>query len=163
MLRAHRSRADATLTWLLDGRFYTYRFVTDGSLEAILAESGANDPHFNLRREPIVIQRIDGKDEAAFVSVLEPHGLYDGAAERTVGSRSQIASLRHLRQDGSDLVIVETLSGEKTVLAISYDQNPAKRHSATIDGQKLSWAGYAARIATRCCSSTAIASLPTLQ
>ena len=138
---------DATLTWLLDGRFYTYRFVTDGSLEAILAESGANDPHFNLRREPIVIQRIDGKDKAAFVSLLEPHGLYDGAAERTVGSRSQIASLRHLNQDGSDLVIVETLSGEKTVLAISYDQDPANRHNATIDGQKLSWTGYAARIA----------------
>lgn len=143
------SPGDATLTWLLDGRFYTYRFVTDGTLQAILAESGANDPKFNLRREPMIIQRIDGKDRATFVSVLEPHGLYDGAAERTVGSESQIASLRHVRQEGIDLVIVEALNGKKTVLAISYDQDPTKRHEATVDGQTIAWTGYAARVAMK--------------
>lgn len=140
---------DATLTWLLDGRFYTYRFVTDGKLEAILAESGANDPKFNLRREPMIIQRIGGTDRATFVSVLEPHGLYDGAAERTVDSKSQIASLRHLRQEDADLVIVEALSGAKTVLAISYDRDPTKRHEAIVGGQTIAWTGYAARIAIK--------------
>lgn len=140
---------NATLTWLLDGRFYTYRFVTDGALEAILAESGANDPQFNLRREPMIVQRIDGRDRATFVSILEPHGLYDGAAERTVGSRSQIAELQHLRQEGADLVIIEALDGTKTILAISYDQDPAKRHEATVDGHTVTWTGYAARIPTK--------------
>jgi hypothetical protein len=137
---------DATLTWLLDDRFYTYRFVTDGKLEAVLATSGANDPHFNLRREPMIIQRLAGAERATFVSVLEPHGLYDGAAERTVASRSQIASLRKLEQAGSDLVVIETVGGKKTVVAISYDPDPAKVHSAKLNGRTLRWKGFAARI-----------------
>ena len=144
--RGTPAAGDASLTWLLDGRFYPYRFIADGNTQAILAESGANDPHFNLRREPMIIQRVEGAAKAKFVSVLEPHGLYDGAAERTVASRSQIATLKHVEHAGSDLVIVETLSGERTLLAISHDRDPAKRHSTVIDGQKVSWTGYAARI-----------------
>ena len=134
------------VTWLMGDRFYTYRFVPRDNLQVILAESGANDPDFNLRREPIIIQRIDDAESAAFVSLLESHGMTDGAAELVVGSRSQIASLRHVVHSGYDLVIVETLSGSKTALAMSYDADPAKRHSATIDGQPLSWTGFAARI-----------------
>ena len=140
---------DAFVTWLLDDRFYTYRFVTDGSRDVILAEGGANDPSFNLRREPIILQRVDGTDRAIFVSALEPHGLYDGTAERTVESRSQIASLRHFEQSGTDIVIVETIGGKKTALAVSYDPDPEKRHTVTIDGMPLSWRGFAARIALR--------------
>ena len=136
----------ASMTWLLDGRFYTYRFVSRSDLQVILGESGANDPDFNLRREPMVIQRVEGTDRAAFVSVLEPHGSYDGAAEQTVGSRSRIASLRHINQNGYDLVIVEAANGAKTILAISYDDDASKRHSATVDGREVSWTGFAARI-----------------
>ncbi|WP_336987078.1 alginate lyase family protein [Altererythrobacter aquiaggeris] len=137
---------NAYVTWLLDGRFYTYRFVPSGALEVYLAESGANDPDFNLRREPIIIQRIQNTDSATFVSILESHGLYDGAAEQTIGSRSAIASLRHVRQGGNDLVIIETTSGDKTALAVSYDNVESKRHSASIDGREFSWTGFAARI-----------------
>lgn len=142
-----RPAADkAFMTWLLDGRFYTYRFVPSEGLQVVLGETGANDPEFNLRREPLVIQRLHDTDSATFVSALEPHGMYDGATEQTVGSRSQIASLRHVERSGYDLVIVETLSGSKTALAISYDADPAKTHRATIDGRPVTWTGFAARI-----------------
>ncbi len=136
----------AFMTWLLDGRFYTYRFVPQDNFEVILAESGANDPNFNLRREPIALQRISDSDRATFVSIIEPHGLYDGATEQTIDSRSLVASLRHIEQSEYDIVIVETKSGAKTALAISYDNDPDKQHSATIDGQDVSWTGFAARI-----------------
>lgn len=135
------------LTWILDGRFYTYRFVPQLGGEVILGESGANDPDFNLRREPLVIQRVDGHSSAHFVSLLESHGLYDGAAEQTVGSRSQIASLRHEVANGYDLVIVETKSGRRTALAMSYSDDPAQTHTAMIDGREVRWTGFAARIA----------------
>lgn len=137
----------AYMTWLLDGRFYTYRFAPTNNINVILAESGANDPNFNLRREPIVIQRVEGADSTTFVSILESHGLYDGATEQTIGSRSQIKSLRHVEQSGYDLVIVETNDGTKTALAISYDDDAAKRHSALVDGQEITWAGFAAKVA----------------
>lgn len=143
---ARPSADKAYMTWLLDGQFYTYRFVPADSLQVILAESGANDPNFNLRREPIVIQRVEGADSAAFVSILESHGLYDGATEQTIGSRSQIASLRHIEQSGYDLVIVETHSGAKTALAISYEDDPAKSHTISMDGLEVTWNGFAARI-----------------
>ncbi len=134
------------MTWLLDGRFYSYRFVPRDGLQVILAESGANDPNFNLRREPIAIQRVSGVDAVTFVSMIEPHGLYDGATEQTIDSRSLVASLEHIKQGNNDIVIVETKGGAKTALAISYDTDPARRHSATIDGAPVSWTGFAARI-----------------
>tara|TARA_R110000751_G_scaffold2018_14_gene9814 strand:+ start:38771 stop:40942 length:2172 start_codon:yes stop_codon:yes gene_type:complete len=137
---------EAFITWIFGGRFYTYRFVPQAGAQAILGESGANDPAFNLRREPLIIQRVSGAADATFVSMLEPHGLYDGATEQTVDSRSLIASLRHEKYNSYDLVIVETKGGEQTVLAISYDDDPAQRHNATVDGRTLSWTGFAARI-----------------
>lgn len=138
---------NAFMTWILGGRFYTYRFVPQDGLSVILGESGANDPNFNLRREPMIIQRKSGGSTASFVSVLESHGLYDGAAEETVGSRSQIASLRHETRNSYDFVIVETTSGTRTALALSYDRDPTKTHNAKIDGTDVRWTGFAARIA----------------
>ena len=109
-------------------------------------ESGASDPSFNLRREPLVIQRVGGSDRATFVSLLEPHGLYDGATEQTIESDSRIASLRHVRSGSYDIVLIETLAGQKMAIAISWDDNPNSNHSATIDGREISWRGYAARL-----------------
>lgn len=134
------------MTWLLDGRFYTYRFVPSDGLEVILGESGANDPSFNLRREPVAIQRISGRDEASFVSILESHGLYDGATEQTVGSDSQIAALRHHSEGSYDIVLIETVAGDEVAVAISWNDDPAQEHSATIEGREISWSGYAARV-----------------
>lgn len=136
----------AFMTWLLDGRFYTYRFVPGAGQTVILGQIGANDPSFNLRREPLVIQRAAGSDSATFVSILEPHGLYDGAAEQTIDSDSQIASLKHYRTGTNDIAVIETLSGTKVALAISWDDNPATTHSAAAGGHDIEWQGYAARI-----------------
>ena len=134
------------LTWLLDGRFYTYRYVAQAGAESILAETGANDPEFNLRREPILIQRIRGAKNTVFASLLESHGRYDGAAEQTVGSDSQIKSLKLESHDGKDVVLIETLAGARSLFAISYDSNASKSHKATFGGKPISWKGYAARI-----------------
>jgi hypothetical protein len=134
------------VTTLLDGRFYTYRFVPQQGAEAILAEIGANDPDFNLRREPIIIQRVRSAQNTTFVSMLESHGRYDGAAEQTVGSDSQIKSLSHESINGSDIVFVETLEGKKVALAVSYDSDPKKKHSVKVGDQMLNWTGFAARI-----------------
>jgi hypothetical protein len=137
---------NAYMTWILDGRFYTYRFVPQENAQVILGESGANDPAFNLRREPLVIQRVSDANSATFVSALETHGLYDGATEQTIDSRSLIASLQHVETGKYDLVIVEAKGGEKTVLAISYDSDPNKQHTVDVKGQSVSWSGYAGRI-----------------
>lgn len=136
------------LTFLHDGRFYTYRFVASEGMEAILAESGANDPNFNLRRQPIIIQRVSTSGGATFVSALESHGLYDGATEQTIESNSQIASLKHAQSGQYDLVEITTLEGEKALLAISYDLDADKQHSATWRGKTVVWKGFLALVQT---------------
>lgn len=137
---------DGALTWLLDGRFYTYRFAADGKLQAILGETGANDPNFNLRREPLIMLRATRADGASFVSLLESHGRYDGAAEQTVASRSRVATLRHDRQDGMDIVRLALKDGRQIALAVSHQPAASARHRVVLDGRTLEWKGFAAVI-----------------
>lgn len=135
-----------SLTWILDGRFYTYRFASNGPLQAILGESGANDPNFNLRREPLVLLRAQRAGNASFVSLLEAHGKYDGAAEQTVASRSRVQSMTHHRIDGKDLVILILNAGQRFVVAVSHNKDPEQAHTASLDGEEISWTGFAAVI-----------------
>ena len=140
------SADNAFVTWINDNRFYTARLVPQAGSQAILAESGANDPEFNLRREPMIIQRVTGAKNTSFASILESHGLYDGAAEQTVESDSQIKSLSHESVGDADILFIETLAGKKMALAISYDRDPKKKHRVEAGGQTLNWTGFAARI-----------------
>lgn len=135
---------DGALTWLLDGRFYTYRFATDGGIEAILGESGANDPEFNLRREPVMILRARRGGGASFATLLESHGRYDGAAEQTVASRSRVAAMRHERQGGMDVVRLTLKDGRKMAVVVSHNSDGAAAHRAVVEGQPVKWTGFAA-------------------
>ncbi|MFZ1741741.1 MAG: alginate lyase family protein [Pontixanthobacter sp.] len=114
---------NAFVTWLLDGRFYTARWAPQSGSEAILAQIGANDPHFNLRREPMLIQRVSGVGDTSFVSVLESHGRFDGAAEQTSQSDSLIKSVEHRSNEGTDIITITLKNGLSRSLTIrsNYD------------------------------------------
>ena len=135
-----------TLAWLLDGRFYTYRFAASAPSRAILAESGANDPDFNLRREPALIQRIEGARDATFFSVLEPHGRYDGTAETVQGSSSRITAINHVRGADADVVVLSLVGGQRLVLGIADDTAPTRKHQVVVEGRTLRWTGGYARL-----------------
>ncbi|MEM7689543.1 MAG: alginate lyase family protein [Pseudomonadota bacterium] len=135
------------LTWILDGRFYTYRFAGNGEVTAILGESGANDPEFNLRREPLILLRAQREGDAHFASLLEAHGSYDGAAEQTLNSRSAIETLQHDRADDMDIVRLTLKSGQRFAIAVSHNPDPARAHRVTLEGESLEWSGFAGVIA----------------
>lgn len=139
--------AQGFVTWQTGDRFYTWRWVPQPGAQLILAESGANDPNFNLRREPFLIQRLAGKSEAVFAGVLESHGRYDGAAEQVVASTSQLRSVRAEALPGYDLMVIETLKGARVAIVIAQDTAAARSHSVTWEGQRLEWTSPAARIA----------------
>lgn len=136
----------AFLTWQLDDRFYTWRWVPQAGAKLMLAESGANDPLFNLRREPMMIQRVEGAGATLFAGVLESHGRYDGAAEQTVASDSQIRSIAAESRDGADIMIIETLAGSRVAVAFAHDGDAAKAHDIKMGQDRLVWTGPAARI-----------------
>ncbi len=143
---APSSADNAFVTWIKDDRFYTARWVPEVGSETILAESGANDPDFNLRREQMLVQRVANAKDTVFAGILEAHGRYDGAAERTTASDSQIRNIQHMRAEEADLLLIETLAGARSVLAISYDRDPSKEHIAAINGENISWKGFAAHV-----------------
>lgn len=139
--RARPQPGEGFLTWLFDNRFYTYRFATDGQTEIILGETGASDPSFNLRREPLAILRREGTGGVRFASVLEPHGLFDGATEQTVASRSRIANLQHGADGTHEAVIVTLLDGHQFAVAVSPESADGSPHSLVIDGREIRWTG----------------------
>ena len=135
------SNETRSLSWLLAGRFYSYRFGSSVPSRAILAESGANDPDFNLRREPALIQRIDGQAKASFFSVLEPHGEYNGTAEYVHGADSRIRDIVHARGDDAEVLVLTLVSGKTLALAVADDAADTREHSVQVGGQRYAWRG----------------------
>ncbi|MFT4251709.1 MAG: alginate lyase, partial [Caulobacter sp.] len=136
---------NARLTWINGERFYTWRMLPPAGAEVILGESGANDPKFNLRREPVLIQRVKSPGDTTFVGVLEPHGAYDPSAETTEGSTSRIEALRHVRTGDADVVTIVLAGGRKIILAVADSAEAGAAHKAVVDGAPLSWKGHFAR------------------
>lgn len=139
------SDASRSLTWLLDQRFYTYRFGASAPISALLVESGANDPKFNLRREPALIQRMRGEADASFFSVLEPHGVYDPTAETVSGATSQIRDIARLRGSDAEVIVLTLATGRKLALAVADDPSATAAHAVRTDGQAYEWTGPYAR------------------
>lgn len=138
---ARPAASEAHLTWLLNNRFYSYRFLPQPGAEVMLAESGANDPQFNLRREPLVLQRVTGATRAAFVGVLEPHGEYNGSAEYTLAPLSRISAVRRVEVEGAQVVTLDLATGKRIVVALAADPSPGRSHRALVEGRELAWTG----------------------
>lgn len=135
-----------TLAWLLDGRFYTYRFGSSVPSQALLVESGANDPEFNLRREQALLQRVDGQKDATFFSVLEPHGEYNGTAEYVHGADSRIREVVRTRGKDAEVVELRLVTGAVIALGVADDSAAKGEHSVTVDGHAYRWSGSHARM-----------------
>ena len=130
------------LTWLNRNRFYTYTALAGGDVEVIFTELGANDPKFNLRREQAVILRMPRAKAATFVSVLEPHGEYNGPEEYTVQSRSRITALERFSAGGADLIHIVASNGNERWLALSHDPRTGRQHVAAAGGRTFEWDGF---------------------
>ncbi len=130
------------VTWLTENRFYTHSVISQHDMEVFFAELGANDPQFNLRREQALVFRIWAASSARFVSVLEPHGEYNGAEEYTLNSGGSIEEIRFRRENGTDILNIRTGDGSQTIIALSYIPDEATTHTVSLEGQSYSWNGY---------------------
>lgn len=136
----------ARLTWMQGSRFYSYHMLPPAGARFILAESGANDPEFNLRRQPALIQRVESTaGEGRFVNLLEPHGRYDASAETVVASSSRVAALEHRREGGVELVLVTLVDGRRIAVAVAEDVAASSTHKMIVDGRPLVWTGPVGR------------------
>lgn len=136
----------ARLTWMQGSRFYSYHMLPPAGSRFIVAESGANDPEFNLRRESALIQRVESTAGATFVSLLEPHGAYDASAETVVASSARVLALEHRKEEGVDLILVTLVDGRRIAIAVAEDVAAGTKHSVIIDGRTLAWTGSVGRL-----------------
>ena len=134
------------LTWQTGNRFHSWHWVPQPGSTVILGESGANDPGFNLRREPMLIQRVEGGRNLLFAGALESHGYYDADTERVSQSSSRIAAIRSASFDDADIMVISTLAGARIAIAIAHDMSATAQHQVEFEGHAIAWTGPAARI-----------------
>ena len=129
------------ITWLLNSTFYSVTSDVPEGAEIIFAEIGANDPNFNLRREPAFILRSGNNDGVSFASVIEPHGEYNPTVEYTLNSHSNVKSVRHFESGSNEYIQIETKEGQRVGLAIAGQQDRTAAHAIEIDGAEVKWTG----------------------
>mgnify|MGYP000660104621 CR=1 FL=1 len=84
-----------------------------GSAQIFFTRSGADDPNFNLRHEPAMIIRKNGKDEL-FINVIEVHGKYDPINEFSSNSYPVVNQIKILQNDAS-YSVAEIMLGNKKI------------------------------------------------
>lgn len=135
--------ADGTgrLTWLTGGRFYSLHTLAPPASKLALIRAGANDPEFNLRPEMGAMVRTRGSGKTRILTVLEPHGRYDPAAETTVASEPRIADLKTVRLDGALVVQMTTKAGGTIQAVIADNPSETVRHDLRHGKLRLQWNG----------------------
>ena len=131
-----------SLTWLNHDRFYTYTALAPKGLEVLFTELGANDPHFNLRKQQALMLRVRDRKSTAFVSLLEPHGEYNGPNEFTIASEGRIKALERYNQNGADVIRMITRDGKSLYLGLSYDARGDVEHEVVVSGRNFTWKGF---------------------
>ncbi|MEM6326991.1 MAG: alginate lyase family protein, partial [Bacteroidota bacterium] len=142
------ARAEATgdvqFTWLDGHRYYSITTAGNAPTEVLMGRTGANDPDFNLTSEPLMVLRRRASDHL-FASVIEPHGLFNGARERSVQARSRIAAVRVVGSDETASVVeIEDVEGARWHVFVTNGAPSDGTHSATFSGQTYTWTGNAA-------------------
>lgn len=106
----------STTTWLCENRFYSLSTITDNGDEIYLNRLGANDPKFNLRHEPCIMHRSNGKNRT-FVSTIEIHGEYNPQLEYTLNPYSNISDIV-LDYDTDEYTVIKIKTKKEQSLTI---------------------------------------------
>nr|WKN34549.1 heparinase II/III family protein [Tunicatimonas sp. TK19036] len=129
-------------TWFNHGKFFTMNADIREGDELLLTRIGANDPNFNLRRDPGLIHRRKGGN-TTFANLYEMHGYYDYASEIPINSYASVTDLKVLHESANYVAIQFQLkSGGLYQFAFSLnDKQENSQHSITTTTGQLQWKG----------------------
>lgn len=130
-------------TWLLGDRFYSVSSLLQHG-EVYLTRLGANDPDMNLRSEPAVILRQPAQKDYTFVSIVEPHGLYDLNLELTKKAYSRVKAIELLLDNEQYTAVRVQFRQEVSpmLLIVAHeDASKEQAHSVNIGGETYQWIG----------------------
>ncbi|TMI72782.1 MAG: alginate lyase family protein [Bacteroidetes bacterium] len=134
---AKLNNATAQFTFLNDRTYYSISTLIQDTATLFFTRSGANDPDFNLRREPAFIIRKKGTDEA-FVTVIEIHGKFDPIAEFSTNSYPSVKKIT-LLQNNKDYSIAEVMVDDKKLLIAQCNKDFDNNTKHTT--QNINWTG----------------------
>ena len=130
-------------TWIEGDRFYSLSTATTPDSELVFAQTGANDPDFNLRTEKVYMVREQGRGDHTFFSSLETHGTYDLQVEQSDNLASSCRGVR-LLCDTPDytVALAEYEGGHHVVLCVANrTTDAAERHKVKTSEGTFSWTG----------------------
>ncbi len=134
-------KGNIRLTWL-DGNAY-YTFITsEPNARIFMGRTGASDPNFSLRSEPMLLLRTEGKSHL-FASLIEPHGYYNEAQEKSLRARGQIEQVNVIGHNEKGSVVEVKGKGGIfwLVMVTNGENNPTQKHKLTFDGTAYEWTG----------------------
>jgi len=137
------SEDNTKFSWFNNNKFYSLTTETSVKDELLFARIGANDPNFNLRRDPALILRTKNSKNRTFVSLIEAHGSYSAVSESAINSNSSIKLIKTVL-DSEDYTAIEITNINGNVkLFITSNTNNLKetKHNITINGKSFEWSG----------------------
>jgi len=132
-----------TVTWLDGNRYYSWTSLATPGSQFFFGRTGANDPDFNLRSEPLFVLRSTGQDHI-FVSVYEPHGYFNEARERSENARPMIDKIRLVGYNENASILQIEGKGELKWLIKVWNKASLsnQRHAVTFNDSTFEWTGY---------------------
>ncbi len=128
-------------TFLNNQTYCSISSLVDDSTNMFFTRIGANDPNFNLRREPAYILRKKGTNKT-FVNVIELHGNFNAISEVSSNTYSSIQKIE-LQHDDANYTVVKILFNQKELLIVQCNNNVSKnaKHSLLVNQKLINWFG----------------------
>ena len=137
------SNGNSQFSWMNNYKFYTQTSITNTKDELLFTRIGANDPEFNLRRDPALILRRKNTKNTTFVSTIEAHGNYSPVTESAVNSKSSIKELKViLDSDDYTVISITNINGNaKLFITVNKDSSKNEKHVLKINNKTYEWIG----------------------
>src|SRR5436190_8652539 len=128
-------------TFLNNSTYYSISSLVQDSAKLFFARTGANDPDFNLRREPSYIIRKKAASPS-FINVIEIHGKFDTVNEYSSNAYPSVKKINLLKQD-NEFTVAEILLNDKSLVVVqcNKDFKAGNKHTVNAGGKNFEWTG----------------------
>jgi len=129
-------------TWVSGQRYYTFLTAAQPQSRVFITRIGAHDPNFNLRTEPGMVFRVKQKD-CLFASVIEPHGYFNEAEERSENARPSFKRVTIIGHNAQGSVIELTRNDDLKwrIMVTNQKADPQAVHRLQFGDQVFTWIG----------------------
>ena len=139
-----KAKEDNTkFSWMNNYKFYSLTTTTNSNDELLFTRIGANDPKFNLRRDPAFMLRRKNTKNTLFVSTIETHGNYSPVTESAINSKSNIKELKVIydTEDYTAISITTINDTAKIFITVNTDASKEAAHNIKINDKNYEWSG----------------------